>query len=49
MNATKTKKTIKLLEIKRKYDPAESLYEISGVGSDKWNYNLNNGLLCQKE
>jgi FAD/FMN-containing dehydrogenase len=37
----------RLLEIKRKYDPTESLWAYSGVGSDKWKYDLHTGLLCQ--
>ncbi|KAM3456253.1 hypothetical protein MY3296_001850 [Beauveria thailandica] len=37
----------KLLEIKNKYDPTESLYVLSGVGSDKWDYNLDTGRLCK--
>ncbi|RYP36322.1 hypothetical protein DL767_003475 [Monosporascus sp. MG133] len=31
----------RLVEIKRKYDPAESLFVLSGVGSDAWDYDLN--------
>lgn len=37
----------RLLEIKRKYDPSESLYVLSGVGSDGWRYDLQNGTLCR--
>ncbi|KAJ6107183.1 FAD-binding type 2 [Penicillium sp. IBT 18751x] len=37
----------KLLEIKRKYDPSESLYTWGGLGSDMWNYDLRSGLLCR--
>ncbi|KZL79201.1 isoamyl alcohol [Colletotrichum incanum] len=37
----------RLVEIKRKYDPTESLYVLSGVGSDAWNYDLNSGRLCK--
>lgn len=37
----------RLLEIKEKYDPTASLYVLSGVGSDAWDYNLNSGLLCR--
>jgi FAD/FMN-containing dehydrogenase len=37
----------RLLEIKRKYDPTESLFVWSGVGSDLWDYDLNSGLLCR--
>ncbi|KAJ5593142.1 hypothetical protein N7537_010046 [Penicillium hordei] len=38
-----------LLAIKRKFDPSESLFVWSGVGSDLWNYDLNSGLLCRVE
>jgi FAD/FMN-containing dehydrogenase len=37
----------KLLKIKEKYDPTESLWSYSGVGSEKWKYDLHSGLLCQ--
>lgn len=37
----------RLLEIKQKYDPTESLFVYSGVGSDRWEYDLHSGLLCQ--
>ncbi|KAF4776448.1 FAD-dependent monooxygenase [Colletotrichum scovillei] len=37
----------RLVEIKRKYDPTESLFVLSGVGSDAWDYNLNTGKLCK--
>ncbi|KAK0380778.1 FAD-dependent monooxygenase [Colletotrichum limetticola] len=37
----------RLVEIKSKYDPTESLFVLSGVGSDAWNYNLNSGKLCK--
>jgi FAD/FMN-containing dehydrogenase len=36
-----------LLEIKRKYDPTESLYILNGVGSDEWDYDLDSGKLCR--
>lgn len=36
-----------LLAVKRKYDPTESLYVISGVGIDEWEYDLDSGLLCR--
>lgn len=39
----------RLLEIKQKYDPTESLYVLSGVGSHKWEYSLDSGKLCQKQ
>ena len=37
----------KLLSIKRKYDPTESLFVWSGVGSDLWNNDMRTGLLCR--
>lgn len=37
----------KLLDIKRKYDPSESLFVLAGVGSDKWEYDLDSGRLCR--
>ncbi|KAM0427089.1 hypothetical protein ACHAQK_012196 [Fusarium lateritium] len=37
-----------LLEVKNKYDPSNSLWVLSGVGSDDWDYNLNTGRLCKK-
>lgn len=37
----------RLLEIKQKYDPTESLFVLSGVGSDKWDYDLQSGQLCR--
>ncbi|RJE19829.1 Berberine and berberine like protein [Aspergillus sclerotialis] len=36
-----------LLAVKRKYDPSESLFVWSGVGSDLWRYDLRSGLLCR--
>ncbi|WYZ37180.1 hypothetical protein EsH8_II_000686 [Colletotrichum jinshuiense] len=36
----------RLVEIKRKYDPTDSLFVLSGVGSDTWEYDLNSGRLC---
>jgi FAD/FMN-containing dehydrogenase len=38
----------RLLAVKRRYDPDESLFVWSGVGSDKWDYDLRSGLLCQR-
>ncbi|RHZ67136.1 putative isoamyl alcohol oxidase [Aspergillus thermomutatus] len=38
----------RLLAIKRKYDPNESLFIWSGVGSDTWTYDLRSGLLCRR-
>lgn len=37
----------KLLAIKKKYDPTGTLYILSGVGSDKWDYDLDTGKLCR--
>ncbi|KAH6615155.1 hypothetical protein C7974DRAFT_60153 [Boeremia exigua] len=37
----------KLKSIKAKYDPAESLFVLAGVGSDGWNYDLDTGKLCR--
>lgn len=37
----------RLMQIKRKYDPIESLYVLSGVGSDGWEYDLQSGKLCR--
>ncbi|KAJ5370261.1 uncharacterized protein N7496_006353 [Penicillium cataractarum] len=39
----------RLLKIKQKYDPTGSLWIYSGVGSDKWTYDLHSGLLCQAD
>ncbi|KAL5591816.1 hypothetical protein FOVSG1_010705 [Fusarium oxysporum f. sp. vasinfectum] len=39
----------RLVEIKQKYDPTDSLYVLSGVGSDKWQYDLNSGMLCAED
>ncbi|KAJ8059942.1 hypothetical protein OCU04_011561 [Sclerotinia nivalis] len=36
----------RLLEIKQKYDPTGSLYVLSAVGSDEWDYDLDTGKLC---
>jgi hypothetical protein len=36
----------KLKAVKLKYDPTESLYVFSGVGSEKWDYDLDSGKLC---
>ena len=35
----------RLIKIKEKYDPTTSLYVLSGVRSDAWDYDLNSGLL----
>ncbi|KAF5981097.1 isoamyl alcohol oxidase [Fusarium coicis] len=37
----------RLLEVKEKYDPTESLWVLSGVGSDAWDYSLDTGKLCR--
>ncbi|KAH7408846.1 hypothetical protein BKA64DRAFT_570586, partial [Cadophora sp. MPI-SDFR-AT-0126] len=37
----------RLFEIKKKYDPTNSLFVLTGVGSNAWDYNLNTGKLCQ--
>ncbi|EKG19803.1 FAD linked oxidase [Macrophomina phaseolina MS6] len=37
----------RLLEIKRKYDPTESMYVLNGVGTENWEYDLNTGKLCK--
>ncbi|KAF2851300.1 FAD-binding domain-containing protein [Plenodomus tracheiphilus IPT5] len=37
----------KLREVKRKYDPNESMFVLSGVGSDGWDYDLDTGKLCR--
>lgn len=37
----------RLVEIKKKYDPTESLWVLSGVGSDEWDYDLDTGKLCK--
>ena len=37
----------KLLSIKRKYDPSESLFVLTGVGTDLWDYDLDSGRLCR--
>ncbi|KAF2144811.1 uncharacterized protein K452DRAFT_349793 [Aplosporella prunicola CBS 121167] len=39
----------RLLSVKRKYDRSESLFVLSGVGSDAWEYDLSSGKLCRKE
>ncbi|KAF5624396.1 isoamyl alcohol oxidase [Fusarium sp. NRRL 52700] len=38
----------RLLEVKAKYDPTESLWALPGVGSDAWDYSLDTGKLCRK-
>ncbi|KAH8879714.1 FAD binding domain protein [Thozetella sp. PMI_491] len=39
----------RLLALKNKYDPNGSLYVLSGVGSDLWDYNLTTGRLCRQD
>lgn len=36
-----------LLDVKKKYDPTESLFVLTGVGSDGWEYDLQTGMLCR--
>ncbi|VUC26717.1 unnamed protein product [Clonostachys rosea] len=38
----------RLLSIKEKYDPQSILYVQAGVGSQDWDYNLQDGKLCRK-
>ncbi|KAG5655096.1 hypothetical protein KAF25_000219 [Fusarium avenaceum] len=37
-----------LLKVKNKYDPTNSFWVLSGVGSDAWDYDLNTGKLCKQ-
>ncbi|PYH92808.1 putative isoamyl alcohol oxidase [Aspergillus ellipticus CBS 707.79] len=37
----------RLVEIKAKYDPTYSLFVLSGVGSDQWEYDMDTGKLCR--
>lgn len=37
----------RLKAIKARYDPAESLFVLAGVGSDAWHYSLDSGRLCR--
>ncbi|THY60335.1 FAD-binding domain-containing protein [Aureobasidium pullulans] len=39
----------RLAAIKRKYDPSESLYAVSRVGSEWWDYDMQTGKLCRIE
>lgn len=39
----------RLLAIKKIYDPSESLFVISGVGSSEWEYDLDSGRLCRTD
>lgn len=39
----------KLRSVKAKYDPAESLFVLAGVGSNGWNYDLDTGRLCRTQ
>lgn len=36
-----------LVNIKRKYDPTASLFVLTGVNSDEWDYDLESGRLCR--
>ncbi|CEI68115.1 hypothetical protein FVEN_g7617 [Fusarium venenatum] len=38
----------RLVQVKNKYDPTNSLWVLSGVGSDAWDYDLNTGELCKQ-
>ncbi|KAI7764123.1 hypothetical protein LZL87_006505 [Fusarium oxysporum] len=38
----------RLLAVKEKYDPTESLWVLSGVGSDALDYSLDTGKLCRR-
>lgn len=37
----------RLLDLKLRYDPSESIYVISGIVSDRWYSDLHSGLLCR--
>ncbi|KAG9681292.1 FAD-binding domain-containing protein, partial [Aureobasidium melanogenum] len=37
----------RLMDVKRKYDPSDSLFVLTGVGSDRWDYDLDSGRLCR--
>ncbi|KAJ5387582.1 FAD binding domain protein [Penicillium cosmopolitanum] len=39
----------RLLDVKLEYDPSESIFVQSGIGSDKWDYDLHSGLLCRAD
>ncbi|PLB45049.1 FAD-binding domain-containing protein [Aspergillus steynii IBT 23096] len=39
----------RLVQVKAKYDPSESLFVLSGVGSKNWDYDLDTGRLCRVE
>lgn len=36
----------RLVELKKRYDPTGTLFTLSGLGSDEWDYNLTTGKLC---
>jgi FAD/FMN-containing dehydrogenase len=36
-----------LRAVKRKYDPSASLFVLAGVGTEKWEYDLDSGKLCR--
>ncbi|KAL4874575.1 hypothetical protein BJY04DRAFT_203570 [Aspergillus karnatakaensis] len=38
----------RLVKVKRKYDPTESLFVWGGIESDTWDYDLHSGLLCRR-
>ncbi|PYI33416.1 hypothetical protein BP00DRAFT_434573 [Aspergillus indologenus CBS 114.80] len=37
----------RLVQVKAKYDLTESLFVLAGVGSDRWDYDLDSGRLCR--
>lgn len=37
----------RLQQVKKRYDPSESLFVLAGVGSDGWEYDLQSGKLCK--
>lgn len=37
----------RLAQIKKRYDPTESLYVLAGVGTEAWDYDMDTGYLCK--
>ncbi|KAH8900568.1 putative isoamyl alcohol oxidase [Thozetella sp. PMI_491] len=37
----------RLLAVKQRYDPSESLFVLAGVGTEGWDYDLDTGKLCK--
>lgn len=37
----------RLVEVKKKYDPTESLYVLTGINNGDWEYSLQDGSLCR--